>query len=106
MADLKAEFDKYANMAKTDTSVKADDNQKLRLYGLFKVATVGAMTDANKNKAGILDFTTKYKNEAWQKFSVLSKEEAMAEYIRFFGELSGKKSSMDLSAYTKGKSIQ
>ncbi|CAE7879966.1 ECI2 [Symbiodinium sp. KB8] len=61
------------------TAVPSVDNMdKLKLYALFKQATVGA----NDTKApGMLDFVGKAKWDAWTKLGDMSKEDAMQAYI-------------------------
>ena len=44
----------------TNLETKLDNETKLKFYGLFKVASVGKY-DPNIHKAGILEFTQKYK---------------------------------------------
>jgi acyl-CoA-binding protein len=42
--------------------LKLDNNTRLQFYGLFKVATVGKITDENKNAEGFFSsFENKYK---------------------------------------------
>ena len=93
---LKKEFEDKAEKLR-NTKIKIDNNKKLKFYGLYKVATVGKYSDKNKLKAGFFDFQTKYKNEAWEKCSIYSQEEAMIEYIKFYCELTGEKISIDLT---------
>lgn len=91
-------FREKANELKQNPKgLKLDNNQKLKFYGLYKVATVGSYNEENKLKAGFFDFETKYKNEAWQKCSVYSKREAMLEYIKYYCELSGEKINFNFS---------
>ena len=107
MADkdkLKKEFEDVAEKLR-NTKVKIDNNKKLKFYGLYKVATVGKYSEKNKLKAGFFDFQTKYKNEAWEKCSIYSPEEAMIEYIKFYCELTGEKINLDLSQTKTTKSI-
>ena len=107
MADkdkLKKEFEDVAEKLR-NTKVKIDNNKKLKFYGLYKVATVGKYSEKNKLKAGFFDFQTKYKNEAWEKCSLYSPEEAMIEYIKFYCELTGEKINLDLSQTKTTKSI-
>ena len=85
--------------------MKVDNNQKLKFYGLYKVATVGKYSEKNKLKAGFFDFSTKYKNEAWEKCSIYSEEEEMIEYIKFYCELTGEKMNIDLTQNKTTKSI-
>ena len=107
MADkdkLKKEFEDVAEKLR-NTKIKIDNNKKLKFYGLYKVATVGKYSEKNKLKAGFFDFQTKYKNEAWEKCSIYSQEEAMIEYIKFYYELTGEKMNIDLSQSKTAKSI-
>ena len=101
---LKKEFDIIAEKLR-NTKIKLDNNQKLKFYGLYKVATVGKYSEKNKLKAGFFDFSTKYKNEAWEKCSVFSQEEAMIEYIKYYCELTGEKLNMDFTQTKPTKSI-
>ena len=101
---LKKEFEDRAEKLR-NTKVKIDNNQKLKFYGLYKVATVGKYSEKNKLKAGFFDFTTKYKNEAWEKCSVFSEEEAMIEYIQFYSEVTGEKLNLDFKIANPTKSI-
>ena len=78
-------------------NIKFNNNQKLKFYGLFKVATVGKYSETNKLKAGFFDFETKYKNQAWEKCSIYSQTEAMIEYIKYYCELTGEKFEMNFS---------
>ena len=81
-------------------NLKLNNNQKLKFYGLFKVATVGKYSETNKLKAGFFDFETKYKNQAWEKCSIYSQTEAMIEYIKYYCELTDEKFEMN---FTKPK---
>ena len=101
---LKKEFEEKAEKLR-NTNIKLDNNQKLKLYGLYKVATVGKYSEKNKLKAGFFDFSTKYKNEAWEKCSVFSQEEAMIEYIKYYSDLTGEKINLDFSQSKPTKSI-
>ena len=101
---LKKEFDIIAEKLR-NTKIKLDNNQKLKFYGLYKVATVGKYSEKNKLKAGFFDFSTKYKNEAWEKCSVFSQEEAMIEYIKYYCELTGEKLNIEINQSNPAKSI-
>ena len=102
--ELKKEFEDKAEKLR-NTKIKIDNNKKLKFYGLYKVATVGKYSEKNKLKAGFFDFQTKYKNEAWEKCSIYSPEEAMIEYIKFYCELTGEKMNIDLTKSKTSKSI-
>ena len=101
---LKKEFEIKAEKLR-NTKIKLDNNQKLKFYGLYKVATVGKYSEKNKLKAGFFDFSTKYKNEAWEKCSVFSQEEAMIEYIKYYCELTGEKLNIEINQSNPTKSI-
>ena len=102
--ELKKEFEDKSEKLR-NTKLKIDNNKKLKFYGLYKVATVGKYSEKNKLKAGFFDFQTKYKNEAWEKCSIYSPEEAMIEYIKFYCELTGEKMKIDLNKAKTTKSI-
>jgi acyl-CoA-binding protein len=99
---LKKLFEEKSEKLRT-TNIKTDNNQKLKFYGLYKVATVGKYSEKNKLKAGFFDFSTKYKNEAWEKCSVFSQEEAMIEYLKFYSEITGEKLNLDFNISTSTK---
>ena len=101
---LKKLFEEKSEKLRT-TNIKTDNNQKLKFYGLYKVATVGKYSEKNKLKAGFFDFTTKYKNEAWEKCSVFSQEEAMIEYLKYYSEVTGEKLNLDFKSTTSTKTI-
>ena len=101
---LKKEFEDKAEKLRK-TKIKINNNKKLKFYGLYKVATVGKYSEKNKLKAGFFDFQTKYKNEAWEKCSIYSPEEAMIEYIKFYCELTGEKMNIDLTQSKTTKSV-
>lgn len=44
-----------------DLNIKLDVETKLKLYGLYKVATVGKYDEKNKVTGGFFDFEVKYK---------------------------------------------
>ncbi|CAF0799633.1 unnamed protein product [Rotaria sp. Silwood1] len=81
-----AEFDKAAEEVK-NLSKKPSDDELLKIYGLFKQATVGDNTTA---KPGMFDLKGKYKWEAWDANKGKSKETAQKEYIALVKELKAK----------------
>ncbi|KAL8615412.1 hypothetical protein ACOMHN_036232 [Nucella lapillus] len=83
-----AEFTKAAEEAKNLTQ-KPNDEELLKLYSLFKQATVG---DCDTARPGMLDFKGKAKWDAWDARKGLSKGDAETQYIGFVGELKGKNS--------------
>ncbi|CAF2988760.1 unnamed protein product [Rotaria sp. Silwood2] len=81
-----AAFDKAAEEVK-NLSKKPSDDELLKLYGLFKQATVG---DTNTAKPGMFDLKGKYKWEAWDANKGKSKETAQNEYVAFVEALKAK----------------
>ena len=96
---LKKTFEEKSTQLKNSPpkNIKLNNNQKLKFYGLFKVATVGKYSEKNKLKAGFFDFETKYKNQAWEKCSIYNQKEAIIEYIKYYCELNGEKFEMNFS---------
>jgi diazepam-binding inhibitor (GABA receptor modulating acyl-CoA-binding protein) len=61
------------------------DDSKLKLYGLYKQATIG---DVNcPRPSGIFNIKEKAKYDAWYENKDMSKETAMFEYINLVSEL-------------------
>lgn len=54
-------FETKAEKMKSNNNLKLDNETKLKFYGLFKVSTVGPITEKNKKAVGIFDFAEKYK---------------------------------------------
>lgn len=81
-----AEFQKAAGDVK-QLSQKPADEEMLKIYSLFKQATVG---DCNTARPGMLDFTGKAKWDAWDGRKGMSQDGARTEYITLVKELQGK----------------
>jgi len=81
-----ADFQRAAEEVKTLPS-KPSENDLLKLYGLFKQATVG---DNNVNKPGMLDIKGKHKWDAWNKNKGKSQDDAKREYVDFVEKLKSK----------------
>uniref|UniRef100_A0A060T7D1 ARAD1C27390p n=1 Tax=Blastobotrys adeninivorans TaxID=409370 RepID=A0A060T7D1_BLAAD len=64
-----------------------DQDELLKLYGLFKQAKVG---DVNTERPGLMDFKGKYKWDAWKALEGKSQEDAEKEYIALVEELKAK----------------
>lgn len=83
MADLQTQFEAAAqdvqNLAK-----KPDDQSLLKLYALYKQATVG---DVQGSRPGFSDFAGRFKYDAWAKLKGTSKDDAMQKYIDLVGQL-------------------
>ncbi|KAJ6782336.1 hypothetical protein PWT90_05821 [Aphanocladium album] len=78
-----AEFKVAAEKVKT-LSKKPDNSSLLKLYALFKQATVG---DNETDASGMMDFTGKAKWNAWNEVKGLSREDAARQYIELANDL-------------------
>jgi len=63
---------------------KPTDDEMLKLYSLYKQATVG---DVNTDRPGMLDFAGKAKWDAWSGNKGIAKEKAESDYIVVAEEL-------------------
>jgi acyl-CoA-binding protein len=82
---LQSDFEK----AQADVKKLSEDPgnaAKLKLYALYKQATVG---DNNEKKPGFGDMVGRAKWDAWNGVKGLSSEEAMQQYIDYVKELQG-----------------
>ena len=77
MSDLPTQF-RQAQQDVNSLAVRPDNITLLRLYGLYKQATVG---DAAGELPGGLDFVRRAKYEAWEELSGTSADDAMRQYI-------------------------
>ena len=77
MSDLQTQF-KQAQQDLNGLSERPDNGTLLRLYALYKQATVG---DATGEMPGALDFVRRAKYEAWDELSGTSGDDAMQEYV-------------------------
>ena len=57
----------------------------IQFYGLFKQANDG---DCTGPRPGMMDFTGKYKYDAWKKLEGMSKEDAQKKYVELLEEVS------------------
>lgn len=84
MSDLKAQFDAaVANSKKL--SERPDNATLLKLYGLYKQATSG---DVTEKKPGFSDMVGRAKWDAWNGLKGRSADEAMQQYIDLVESLS------------------
>lgn len=72
-------FDDAIKFLSSSSSLKLTDTQKLRIYALFKQATVGAN---NTPKPSFFDFVGKAKWEAWNQVRDLSQDHAKHAYVQ------------------------
>ena len=84
MADLKAAFESAVAGSKNLTE-RPDNATLLKLYGLYKQATVG---DNTEQKPGFGDMIGRAKWDAWNGFKGASSEDAMRQYVELIESLS------------------
>ena len=83
MADLKAAFEAAVAGSKNLTE-RPDNATLLKLYGLYKQATVG---DNTEQKPGFGDMVGRAKWDAWNSLKGTSVGDAMQQYIDLIGTL-------------------
>ena len=84
MSDLKAEFESaVANSKKL--SERPDNTTLLKIYALYKQATVG---DVTEKKPGFGDLVGRAKWDAWNGVKGTSSEDAMQQYVDLVKSLS------------------
>lgn len=84
MADLQTAFDSAVANSKS-LSERPDNTTLLKLYGLYKQATAGDVTD---KKPGFSDMVGRAKWDAWNGFKGTAKDAAMQQYIDLIDSLS------------------
>jgi len=84
MSDLQAAFE-AAVAGSRNLSERPDNATLLKLYALYKQATVGDNTD---KKPGFSDMIGRAKWDAWAAMKGKSSDEAMQEYVDLIGSLS------------------
>ncbi|MCJ1283187.1 hypothetical protein MMC26_002514 [Xylographa opegraphella] len=84
-----AVFEKAAVDVKKLTKQPADD-ERLKLYGLFKIAHNTSFASAKQ--PGAFDFQAKYKYNAWKKMvdEGVTSTQAQQQYVKFVEELKPK----------------
>ena len=84
MADLNADFE--AAVANSKKLAQRPDNPTLlKIYGLYKQATVG---DVTEKKPGFGDMIGRAKWDAWNGFKGKSPDEAKQQYVDLIASLS------------------
>ena len=84
MADLNADFEAAVAGSK-NLSERPDNATLLKLYALYKQATLG---DNTEKKPGFSDMIGRAKWDAWTSVKGTSREDAMQQYIALVGSLS------------------
>lgn len=83
MSDVKARFD-TAVAAAMLLAKRPDDATLLKLYGLYKQATLG---DVTGEPPSMFDIVNKAKYDSWDALSGLTREEAMKRYANLIDSL-------------------
>lgn len=83
MSDLMARFTQ-AQADANQLASRPDDQTMLKLYALYKQATVG---DATGDRPGVFDFVRRAKFDAWSAVEGTSKNDAMKQYIALVASL-------------------
>ena len=83
MSDLDAPFDAAVNNSKT-LPERPDNETMLKLYALFKQATVG---DNTTKRPGFTDPVGRAKYDAWKALAGTAQEDAQRRYIALVGDL-------------------
>jgi diazepam-binding inhibitor (GABA receptor modulator, acyl-CoA-binding protein) len=84
MADLQADFDAAVANSKKLSS-RPDNATLLKIYGLYKQATVG---DNAEKKPGFSDMIGRAKWDAWNGFKGTSSDDAKQQYVDLIQSLS------------------
>jgi acyl-CoA-binding protein len=84
MSDLRAQFEAAAQAAQ-QLPKRPDNDTLLKLYALYKQATVG---DAQGSRPGFTDFVGRAKYDAWAALKGTQKDAAMQSYVDLVGKLS------------------
>jgi diazepam-binding inhibitor (GABA receptor modulating acyl-CoA-binding protein) len=85
MSDLKAKFEQAVADSK-NLSERPDNATLLKLYALYKQATVG---DVEGKRPGFTDMVGRAKWDAWNELKGTAAKEAMQQYVRLIDELKG-----------------
>jgi acyl-CoA-binding protein len=84
MADLNADFEAAVADSKK-LSARPDNQTLLKIYGLYKQATVG---DNAEKKPGFGDMVGRAKWDAWNGVKGTSSDDAMQQYVELIKSLS------------------
>jgi len=82
--DINTKFKECQNILQRQDKIN-DTNTLLKLYGLYKQATIGNNIDEEPN---IIYFRDYCKWESWNKYRNLTKKEAKTKFIEFTNTLS------------------
>ena len=86
MSDLQSQFE-AATVAVQQLPKRPDNNTLLKLYALYKQATLG---DVRGARPGLGDFTDRMKYDAWARVKGMAQDAAMQGYVELVKQLQGK----------------
>ena len=82
---LQEDFDAAATKARETQGVSNEN--KLKIYKLYKQGTVGPLDTTTNKRPGMFDPTGRMKYDAWLALGDMSKEQAMKDYIALVDSL-------------------
>ena len=85
MSDLQAQFEAAAEAAQ-NLSKRPNNDTMLKLYSLYKQATVG---DVQGKRPGFTNPVGRAKYDAWKKERGLNEDDAMQQYVDLVKSLQG-----------------
>jgi acyl-CoA-binding protein len=77
-------FDEASKYLSANRKIKVSQELKLKFYALFKQATDGP---CNRPKPSLIDFVERSKWTAWDELGKMSKDEAIARYVKELDQL-------------------
>ncbi len=83
MSELQTQFETAAQEVQ-QLAKKPDDQTLLKLYALYKQATVG---DVQGSRPGFMDMAGRFKYDAWAKLKGASADDAMQGYVDLVEQL-------------------
>lgn len=84
--DLQTQFETAAEEVQ-HLSKRPDDQTMLKLYALYKQATVG---DVQGNRPGFMDMAGRFKYDAWAKLKGVPQDQAKQDYVTLVESLKAK----------------
>lgn len=92
---IEIQFEKVQELIKNSPkSNNTSTEMKLKMYGLFKQATEGPISD-NIKSPGVFDPVGRYKFNAWKGLKDMTKEKAMEEYVNIINAALENKNNSD-----------
>jgi diazepam-binding inhibitor (GABA receptor modulating acyl-CoA-binding protein) len=77
----------FVKTKKSDTPVTSTNEKKLKMYGLYKQATVGPCSQHGGQQPWLINVEARAKWDSWKGLGETSKEGSMKQYIEILDEL-------------------